>query len=371
MRSVFIFGIILVVLAITTLTACGCGSGPWVNITATRVSPKVAGFIRSFAYDYRHDLLFATTADRYVLRCAGSDTDPRWTPMVGGYKLEGASNLCYDPGHNVLYAASGSGVYSWAAPEGQSTWKTTNGVGQNFCLAYDPTIDVLYAGTRAGVYRCTNPSTSPAWADTVGGIEGATTGSLLFDQSRHVLFAATDTQGIGVWKYQGGTWTNLDPDFRTSKTIGSVASLCYDPARDILYAVNGRFGTGWIMRCRNATTAPSWSKIASPSSLYFGPMVFDQPRDVLYAGAYIPIPPDIPLGTKEELTTPKRLENSHGVFACAHPDVKPEWTNTGGVVSSKDIAHLLLDTRHGALYASAVLIEQGDVWLYETRAGQK
>ena len=328
---------------VLSLGGCNRVRSHWTNISA---GEKDAGG-GSFAYDAAHDVLFVSAANG-VLRCTAPGTKPAWTHMVGGRKVDYVASLCYDSVHNVLYAAAGSGVYSWAGPEGAGAWKTMNGVGDNFSLAYDDSGDVLYAGTRGGVYRCTNPASSPAWAVVDGGPRGATTLSLLYDSTRRVLFAGTDSQGIGVWKYQGGVWTNLDRNFSKSRSIGHGGALAYDSSRDILYTP-GRQG---ILRCAKAATDPSWRTVGGVGSYYFSAVAIDTTKNVLYAGAYVPLP-DNPYLETAPGATPKINQNSHGVFACANPDSRPAWTNTGGALSSKNIGDLAYDPGHRMMYAAA------------------
>jgi hypothetical protein len=349
--------------AIIAAAAAGCGSSgtsfSWVDITTKKLSPKVIVTIGALAYDPVHNLLFAGTSGSGVLRCAAPNTDPIWTSMTGGQSLDFIQSIYYEPTHNVLYVGTGSGVYSWANPEGAGSWKTTSGVGENFSLAYDPESDVLYSGTRGGLYRCTNPSGSPSWAMVEGGPHGATTGSLLFDNTRHIVFAATDSQGIGVWKYQGGVWTNLDKNFSKSKSIGGGAPLAYDPKLDILYqpALDRRridqSPAAGIMRCDKATTAPVWSSLKGQDSYYFDNLTYDAAANVLYAGAFVP-----EINPALGITEPKFNENSHGLFAIASPDADPVWTNTGGPAKSKDVGDITYDPVHHVLYAIAA----GGVW---------
>ena len=350
--------IVFVVLSIIGLMLAGCGSSSWTSITAKRLNSSVGSIIGSLAFDSGHDTLYAAISDRGVWRCTNPDTSPAWQRMLGGVSLDYVYCLAYDPNHDVLYAGAGSGVFSYADPRSSSVWKSASGVGLNYSLAYDAIDNVLYAGTNAGVYRCINPASSPAWENTGGGVDGSTIYSLTFEPAHHILYAGTDTQGIGVWKYQSGTWTNSDTNAGTSKSIGSTRSLAYDSAHDILYAATGR----GILRCAKPETAASWARAGGEVSSYsFSSIAYDQAHNILYAGAFVRLLTDGLMGSATKADT-----HSHGVWACSSPDTKPVWTNTGGEVSSEDIRDLVYDPVRGVLYAAT---ERG-AWRYTTKANQ-
>lgn len=355
----------IVLLSVSMLALAGCGPSNWTNITENRLTPSVALSIHSIVSDPSHDVLYAAGGGQGVWRCTAPGTKPTWTHMVGGVSLDYVTSLFYEPSHNVLYVAANSGVYRWANPASSASWETTNCVGGNCSLAYDPTHDVLYAGTMAGVYRCTDPADYPVWANTGGGVDGSTVTALIFDQAYQVLFAGTDTQGIGIWKYQGGTWTNTDRNFSASKSIGIAGSLAYDPARDILYASSGQ----GILRCMNAETAPSWAKMGGAVNSYtIGSVAYDPACNVLYAGAYVPgpyVPPMQHLYTEGPSTSPKVDTRSRGVWACSNPDTNPTMTNTGGAASTQDIHDLYFDPAQRVLYAVSA---QKSVWRYKPLA---
>jgi len=338
-------------LSFTGLFISGCGSSPWTNIILS--SPKGTGG-RAFAFDQARNILYAGGGG--VARCTTPDTDPTWTAMVGGTKVEDVTSVAYDPSHDVLYAAASAGVYSCADPERSASWKTTNGVGANFALAYDSSHNILYAGTRAGVYRCTNPESAPSWAHTGGGVDGSTVSSLIYDPAHDVLYAGTDSQGIGIWRYQGDTWTNTDRDFAKSKTIGSSGDLAYDATHNILYATaessheidntNSRKG---VLRCTEPDTDPTWTSVSGQlGSFIIGALAYDQATNTLYAGAYVWEPPPLLEMNGPE---PKLNTRSTGVWAGANPDTNATWTDTGGGVSKQGIGGLIFEG--GALYAAA------------------
>lgn len=342
----------LMVLSLAGLLLAGCGSSSWTNISLK--SPKGSGGA-AFACDPAHDILYVGGFGG-VSRCANPDTNPTWTRMVGGVKLEFVDALVYDATHDVLYAGASGGVYSCASPASSASWKTTNGVGANHSLAYDSRDNTLYAGTSAGVYRCTNPESSPSWANTGGGVDGSTVSGLIYDPGHHVIYAGTDSQGIGVWRYQGGTWTNTDKDYATSKTIGSAGGLAYDPTHNILYATSENFydtdnttSRKGVLRCTKPDTDPTWTSVAGRLKSYtVGSLAYDPASNILYAGAYVYEPPMI-LGMSPE---PEVNTRSHGVWAGVNPDTNPDWTDTGGGVSSQGIGGLIFDSAHGVLYAA-------------------
>ncbi|MHB8893880.1 MAG: hypothetical protein ACYC99_01705 [Candidatus Geothermincolia bacterium] len=364
-----LFAVALVtVFATVGLTGCGSPreSSSWADITTGHLDSNgnTGAGISCLAYDPTHDILFAG-AGSGVYRCASSSTTPVWTSMAAGEKLEHVESVLFDPARNVLYAAASSGVYRWANAEGPGSWTTTNGVGNNVSLAYDPAQDILYSGTGAGLYRCADPAGSPSWAQVSGGPVGAGTGSLLYDSNRKVLFTATDSQGIGVWRYESGTWTNLDPNFNGSTHIGGGTQLAYDSARDILYQsaldharVDDTPLTG-IRRCYKATTAPSWSMVKDQDSNYFSPIALNESADVLYAGAFVAtLPPLLERSPNE--TEPNFNQRSHGLFAVSNPSTDPAWTKTGGPAKSSDVTRILYDPSHRDLY----VITAGAVWRY-------
>ena len=350
----------IMLLSIAALVLAGCGTSYWTNITEKGLAPSVVSSISSVVTDPAHDIIYTTTSGQGVWRCTNPGTNPNWTHMLGGAKLDFVSCVLYEPTHNVLYAAANSGVYRWANPASSASWNSANGVGGNSSLAYDPARDMLYAGTMAGVYGCTNPASSPVWADTGGGVEGSSIYSLVCDPAHNVLYAGTDTQGLGIWKYQGGVWTNLDKNFSASKSIGSAWSLAYDSARDVLYAVTDK----GILRCAKPGTTPSWASISEGMSSYtFGSLAYDPGHNMLYAGAVVPGPPPTPIGTK--VPTPKVNTKSHGVWACANPNTNSSWTDTGGALISQDIEDVCFDATQRVLYAVAV---QKAVWRYKPPA---
>lgn len=358
--------IAVMLLSLAALFLAGCGPTYWTNITGKRLAPSVASSIRSIVSDPTRDILYAATSGQGVWRCTAPGTNPTWTHMVGGAPLDYVTSVLYEPSHNVLYVAANSGVYSWADPASSASWKTTNGVGDNGPLAYDPAHDVLYAGTNAGVYRCTDPASSPAWADTGGGVDGSGIGSLLFDQPHQVLFAGTDTQGLGVWKYQGGTWTNTDKNFSASQSIGSAGPLAYDPTRDILYMSNEKE----VLRCTRAENAPSWERMGGAVNSYtIGSVAYDQASNILYAGAYIPSAETEPFPINAERSSPAPRVNTHstGVWACSNPDTSPIMTNTGGAVGSQNVDNLHFDSARRVLYAVSI---QKAVWRYKPPANR-
>lgn len=358
----------IILTAIVALALGGCVSqetaSSWVDLTTGKLGGTGEAGISCIAFDPTHDILFAGTGDG-VSRCTSPRTNPIWTKMAGGTKLEWISTLLYEPTHSVLYAAGGPGVYRWTNPEGSGAWTTTNGVGNNISLAYDPEQNILYSGTGAGPYRCADPTGSPSWAQMEGGARGAGTGSLLYDQGRHVLFAATNTQGKGVWKYQDETWTNLDVDFASSDTIGGSTQLAYDSRRDVLYqaglnhsSVNETPITG-IKRCENATTAPSWSLLKGQNPYYFSPLAYDKDNDVLHAGAFVARLPEL-LERNPNAPEPPFNKSSHGLFSIADPSSEPMWTNAGGPAKSSDVTRITLDPVHHCLY----VITPGALWRY-------
>lgn len=252
----------------------------------------------------------------------------------------------------------GAGIDSVAGIGVRRRDRSINGVGGDSALAYDPSADILYAGTMAGVYRCVSPARSPSWVNTGGGVDGSSTRSLVFDRVHRVLFAATDSQGIGVWKYQEGVWTNTDKDFGASRSIGGVGSLAYDVTRDILYASSGNK----IVRCMNAEIAPSWNGIGTgihPDDV--SSVAYDAGRNILYVGTQSPAP--VPGIMDPTASAPKLRTTSQGVWACADPDKTPTVSNAGGAVSSKEISSLYFDPARHALYA--VVVADKGVWRYK------
>jgi len=353
-----LFLIAIMLMSIVALALAGCGTSDWTSITDSRLAPSDLPRVSVVVGDPAHDVLYAATIGQGVWRCTAPSTKPAWSQMVGGANLDYVNDVLYEPTHRVLYAAANTGVYSWANPSGSASWKSINGVGGDSALAYDPSADILYAGTMAGVYRCVSPARSPSWVNTGGGVDGSSTRSLVFDRVHRVLFAATDSQGIGVWKYQEGVWTNTDKDFGASRSIGGVGSLAYDVTRDILYASSGNK----ILRCMNAEIAPSWNGIGTgihPDDV--SSVAYDAGRNILYVGTQSPAP--VPGIMDPTASAPKLRTTSQGVWACADPDKTPTVSNTGGAVSSKEISNLYFDPARHALYA--VVVADKGVWRYK------
>lgn len=110
-------------------------------------------------------------------------------------------------------------------------------------------------------------------------------------------------------------------------------------------------------------TVPDLSFVMpSLKALYtFSSTAYDQAHNILYAGAFVPSPPEGLGGPATKANT-----HSHGVWACSSPDTKPAWTNTGGEVSPEDIRNLVYDPVRGVLYAAT---ERG-AWRYATKVNQ-
>jgi hypothetical protein len=173
---------------------------------------------------------------------------------------------------------------------------------------------------------------------------------MAMDNARGILYRGTS--GRGAWKYQGGTWTQLDEEGLNSATISTLA---YDPTGNKVYT--GTIGAGvW---CYDATGG-TWTRIDSASgapselpSWYETAMAWGGDGR-LYVGCW---DPSAPIFTEGK-----------GVW-CYDPASAGSWTDTAGSVTAWRI--ISLEWGGGLLYAGCIDRTGGGeapkgVWAYDS-----
>lgn len=306
--------------------------------------------------------LIATPILAAALLLAGCGANSAtWTNTGGQVSNFGTDALVYDSVHNVLYAGCEQQVGQAGETAGRGVWKYdgkswthTGGATADFyiaSLAYDSTHNAIYAG-------CYKMSPGEVSSQEVHGVgvwkyDGRTwtvvghqlrslhASALAYDQAHDVLYAASDDSYLsspkGVWQYDGKSWT----DTGLSSSVSSIASLAYDGKHNLLYA--GTLGGGGVLKYTGSEwMATGWAV----STSWVNSLAYDSAGDVLNAGAGS--------GTEEV------GHFGQGVWKYAGTN----WTETNGAVANRSVKALVCGS-DGEVYASCYQNGAGDgVWRY-------
>jgi len=293
--------------------------------------------------------------------CVGNSAT--WTNTGGKVSNFGVDSLVYDSAHNVLYAGCEEQVGQAGETAGRGVWKYDGGswtdTGRAISpyyiasLAYDSTHNLLYAGCYkmspgevssqeihgVGVWKYNGKT----WTDTGGPKKPSHVVALAYDSAHRVLYAACASSYLsttgGVWKYDGKGWTDTGLD----SSRYSISSFAYDVKHNLLYA--GILSGSGVLKY----TGTEWIDTGWGVSAYWvNCLAYDSARNLLYAGAGA--------GTADI------NHFGHGVWKYDGTN----WTGTGGVVSSYSVNSLACDSEHNAIYASCYQNGGGKgVWKYD------
>lgn len=245
--------------------------------------------------------------------------------------------LAYDTKHGVLYAGALDGKGYRGVLKYDQSWTDLGGTlsAEGFlatCLSYDPVNEVLYAGVSGtggvGVWKYDGVS----WTDTE--LDCRVVTAMVVDTVNGVLFAGGANR---VCKLEGGSWVDITG--KDSKF--GVESLAWDSKHEILYAgmsdphVQGASrGNVWRYDGSN------WSIAGEELSGYWiSALVYDSRNDVLYAGCNY--------GSRKPI----------GVWRYDGD----RWVNMGGEVSNYAVRSLAYDPGRNILYAGT---DRHGVWSF-------
>ena len=286
-----------------------------------------------------------------------------WTSTGGEVSKFDASPLVYDSTHNVLYAGCEQQVGQAGETAGRGVWKydggswtDTGGAITHYYIAsfaYDSTHNLLYAGCYkmspgevsgqeihgVGVWKYNGKT----WTDTGGPKKPSHVVALAYDSAHRVLYAACESSYLsttgGVWKYDGKRWTDTGLD----SSRYSISSFAYDVKHNLLYA--GILSGSGVLKY----TGSEWLDTGWGVSTYWvNCLAYDSARNLLYAGAGA--------GTADI--------NHFGHSVWKYDGTN--WTDTSGAVSNYSVNSLACDSAHNTIYASCYQNAGGKgVWKYD------
>jgi hypothetical protein len=293
----------------------------------------------------------------------GVSSKANWTNTGGKVSNFSADALAYDSAHNVLYAGCKQQVERTGVTAGRGVWKydgkswtDTGGEISNYhiaSLAYDSAHNLLYAGCYklspgevssqephgVGVWKYNGKT----WTSTGRQVRSFEASALAYDSARNILYAAFQytTNTDGVWKYDGKSWTNTGADNY------SIVSLAYDGKHNLLYA-GTRGDKGGVLKY----TGTEWTNTGGGvSGFWVDCLAYDSVHNMLYAGTGAGV---------EDIN-----HFGHSVWKYDGTN----WTNTGGVVSSYSVDSLACDSAHNTIYANYYFNGnypgQKGVWKYD------
>jgi hypothetical protein len=223
-------------------------------------------------------------------------------------------------------------------------WTNTGGKVSNYrvdSLAYDSAHNVLYAGCEQQVGQAGETAgrgvwkyDGGSWTDTGGAISHYYIASFAYDSTHNLLYAGCykmspgevsgqEIHGVGVWKYNGKTWTDIG---RQLKSFNARA-LAYDSTHNVLYAASD---DSYLSTTKGVWKydGKSWTDTGLDSSNYsISSFAYDVKHSLLYAG----------------------ILSGSGVLKYTGN----EWIDTGWGVSAYWVNCLAYDSARNLLYAGA------------------
>lgn len=346
----------ILLLVVIVMTASGCGdSGQWSWVTDEPGEPAPYSYAYPLLFDRQNNNIYASYGGGLLL-CSNPDTKPEWTELSHFGDMIFPYGLVHDETRDLLYLSFESGVKRCDNAETPALWVDIGGVSGIHSMVIDPVSNIVYTGTFAGVYQCISPDSDPQWSNTGGGVDGSTVYGLVCDRVHNAVYADNDNMGIGIWKYQGGTWSDILGDASKPDYLYRAGSMVYDGDNDVLYAAAGEAG---IMRCDHPASDPVWTEYKPPEGpYYFRTVTLDTANNVLYAGA-LELEMEGPIMLNEDVD---RLSKSKGVWICEDPLNNLSLKKLDGMVSEDDIHWLSFDSERGVLYGES--LNKG-IWRYD------
>ena len=221
----------------------------------------------------------------------------------------------------------------------ETTWVDTGGPGAGLqvnALVYDSSRDILYAGTDTdGVYRCTSAGSSPTWT-RIGGLMTLTNiESMAYDSTNNVFYVGGQGTGLDhVWRlkdpHNSNLWVNItDPTWTANH---AVTCLAYNGTDNMLFASTQYERVQRLISPDTQPPMPSWKIVGGPST-WTNTISMGNSDTKLYIGM--------------PSTGARRCENPNG--AIPPP---PAVNDMGGDVSDHSILRFGYDEGNNSLFAA-------------------
>jgi xyloglucan-specific exo-beta-1,4-glucanase len=223
------------------------------------------------------------------------DKGTNWTQVlavpVNANKLEDKRHdnpLAYDPDDaNTVYAGTqGSGLYRSTSGGATGTWSRVSGIATTakvLGVAVDPS-STLVSGRRSVVYASVYGS--GIYRSTDGGVSfallpgsPARSARLIAGNDVTVYVAAEvdgNSSGGGIWRFRGGTWTEITPSGFKNQSFRSVTVNPYNASQLIAALANDMFrstdgGASWVKVNNGSMTQPAGFTLTADGATVHSP----------------------------------------------------------------------------------------------------
>lgn len=215
---------------------------------------------------------------------------PTWTvPTQPADNIQATDAVWVHPtSTDTVLVAVGGEVYR--TTNGGTSWSSvsTGGSGNVNDFAYDAENDIVYvAHATAGVFKSTD--TGATWSTT--SLTNAAT-ALAVDGNGNVLAGmgtedTTDAAGLGIYMYDGSSWTQLSS---TGFDSSWVSDVMYVSATDSVYVgTTDSDGMGTVYRSKDSTDWSAWKAMTDlPEDLYGPTLAAEDNGLMFYVGSTRP-----------------------------------------------------------------------------------